>query len=363
MATDADSAGNSADPASAPMDAEDCPETAAGTTHGAGDAKTELVPPTVADPAHAWSYEEPVTEALSRQPWRSVWAIAGIGLVCAIVVAFAIFGVVALVKENHQFARPPDPTSLTPSAAPAPPAAPQAARPDDDEFVALAISPRAIGNLHVGGFGTSGTQDQANQIALSQCRANTGNDDCLTVTAGMFHGCVSAAIDSSQHEWAGASGVDADTAGAAALSRLGRSGSTVVQCSDPPGLVGHGSPAVPPTTTTELRVSSLPGTDGLGWTAYPGARCDSGDSPAFMGRSTLSVLVICQIQPGKYYYRGVRLSNGAGIELSNAVRSSDGFDVTNPVDRTRYQVRRTGILITSPGGQVYPEPMLEYWAS
>jgi len=115
--------------------------------------------------------------------------------------------------------------------------------------------------------------------------------------------------------------------------------------------------------TAQLSITGLPGTDGLGWTAYPGARCDSGNKPAVMGRTTLSVVVVCQIQPGNFYYRGVRLSDGAGIELANAVRSSDGFDVTNPVDGTHYQVRPTGISITSPGGQVYPEPMIEYWAS
>jgi serine/threonine-protein kinase len=82
-----------------------------------------------------------------------------------------------------------------------------------------------------------------------------------------------------------------------------------------------------------------------------------------MGRTAQSVVVVCQIQPGNFYYRGVRLSDGAGIELANAVRSSDGFDVTNPVDGTHYQVRPTGIAITSPGGQLYPEPMIECWAS
>ena len=51
------------------------------------------------------------------------------------------------------------------------------------------------------------------------------------------------------------------------------------------------------------------------------------------------------------------------IELPQRCATSNGFDVTNPVDGTRYQVRRTGITITSPDGQVYPEPMIEYWAS
>jgi len=115
-------------------------------------------------------------------------------------------------------------------------------------------------------------------------------------------------------------------------------------------------------TTAQLSIASLPGTDDLGWIAYAHARCDSGTRPAAMGRTTQSVLVVCQIQPGSFYYRGVRLSDGAGIELANAVRSSDGFDVTNPVDGTRYQVRQTGISITSPDGQVYTEPMIEYWA-
>src|SRR5271156_78249 len=88
-----------------------------------------------------------------------------------------------------------------------------------------------------------------------------------------------------------------------------------------------------------------------GFVGYPAARCDPGSAPAVMGRTTQSLLVVCEIGPANYYYRGLRLSDGASIELANAVRSSDGFDVTNPVDGTRYQVRPTGISITSPGGQ------------
>ena len=73
--------------------------------------------------------------------------------------------------------------------------------------------------------------------------------------------------------------------------------------------------------------------------------------------------MVCEIGPANYYYRGVRLSDGAGIELANAVRSSDGFDVTNPVDGTSYQVRPTRLSITTPDGQVFTEPMIQYAAS
>ncbi|MGO9228079.1 MAG: hypothetical protein ACLQKA_02545 [Bryobacteraceae bacterium] len=121
---------------------------------------------------------------------------------------------------------------------------------------------------------------------------------------------------------------------------------------------------LPERTTAQLRISgALPGTDDLGWTAYPGARCDSGTKPAVMGRTTLSVVVVCQIQPGNFYYRGVRLSDGAGIELANAVRSSAGFNVTNPTDGTVYRIRPTSLTIASPDGQAFSEPMLEYASS
>ena len=79
-----------------------------------------------------------------------------------------------------------------------------------------------------------------------------------------------------------------------------------------------------------------------------------------MARTTQSVLVVCQVGPGNFYYRGVRLSDGASIELANAVRSSQGFDVTNPTDGTRYQIRPTSLTITPPSGQASSEPMLDY---
>jgi len=119
----------------------------------------------------------------------------------------------------------------------------------------------------------------------------------------------------------------------------------------------------PATTTVQLNNSGLPGTDELGWTAYPGARCDSGDRPAVMGRTAKSVVVVCQIQPGNFYYRGVRLSDGASIELPNAVRSSGGFDVTNPTDGTRYQIGPTSLIIAAPDGPASSEPMLQYASS
>ncbi|WP_082279559.1 serine/threonine-protein kinase [Mycobacterium colombiense] len=118
----------------------------------------------------------------------------------------------------------------------------------------------------------------------------------------------------------------------------------------------------PSFTTTPKPQIALPDTDAQGFVGYPAGRCDAGSTPALMARTTQSLIVVCEAGPANYYYRGVRLSDGASIELANAVRSSGGFDVTNPADGTRYQVRPTGISITSPSGHVDSEPMVEYAA-
>ncbi len=121
-------------------------------------------------------------------------------------------------------------------------------------------------------------------------------------------------------------------------------------------------PTTSPSLTTSQSEPRLPGTNAEGFVGYPGAQCDPGSTPAVMGRTTKSLVVICEVGPADYYYRGLRLLDGASIELSNAVRSSGGFDVTNPNDGTRYQVRPNGISITTPDGQVFSEPMIAYAA-
>jgi serine/threonine-protein kinase len=116
-------------------------------------------------------------------------------------------------------------------------------------------------------------------------------------------------------------------------------------------------------TTTSAAPAALPGSDAQGFIDYPGARCDAGNSPAALARTTQSVLVVCRAGPGEFYYRGVRLSDVAGIELANAVRSSGGFDVTNPTDGTRYQIRPDGLTIVPPDGRPITEPMVQYASS
>jgi serine/threonine-protein kinase len=132
------------------------------------------------------------------------------------------------------------------------------------------------------------------------------------------------------------------------------------QVAAPPTTSASGTPTTQPTSPAPL---ALPGTDAQGFIDYPGARCDAGNSPAALARTTQSVFVVCRAGPGDFYYRGVRLRDGAGIELANVVRSSGGFDVTNPTDGTRYQIRQDGLTIVPPDGRAITEPMVEYATS
>ncbi|ORV80838.1 hypothetical protein AWC11_27655 [Mycobacterium interjectum] len=90
------------------------------------------------------------------------------------------------------------------------------------------------------------------------------------------------------------------------------------------------------------------------------ARCDHGNSLAALIRTVQSLAVICQTSPGNFYYHGERLSDGANIRLANAVRSADGFDVTNPADGTRYEVRPDRLTIINNGHVDSSEPALQY---
>jgi serine/threonine protein kinase len=93
------------------------------------------------------------------------------------------------------------------------------------------------------------------------------------------------------------------------------------------------------------------------------ARCDHGNSLAALIRTAQSLAVICQMTPGNFYYHGERLSDAANVKLPNAIRSDDGFDVTNPADGTRYEVRPDRLTIISNGHVDSSEPALQYSSS
>ncbi|MGY4653903.1 serine/threonine-protein kinase [Mycobacterium sp. URHB0021] len=115
----------------------------------------------------------------------------------------------------------------------------------------------------------------------------------------------------------------------------------------------------PSTSATPL--PGMPGTDAEGFVGHT-ARCDTGSSLAAAIRTAQSLAVVCERSPGNYYYRGERLSDGAHVEIANAVPAGGGFDVTNPADGARYQVRPDRLTISSNGRVDSAEPALQYAA-
>ena len=103
----------------------------------------------------------------------------------------------------------------------------------------------------------------------------------------------------------------------------------------------------------------MTGIDGQGFVGHT-ARCDPGTSPVTAIQTALSMAVVCETAPGSYQYRGERLRDGANIQLANATPSGGGFDVTNPADGARYEVRPERLRILSGGGVDSDEPALQY---
>jgi hypothetical protein len=72
---------------------------------------------------------------------------------------------------------------------------------------------------------------------------------------------------------------------------------------------------------------------------------------------------VCGYGTDSHYYRGVRLKDGAGIELDDAVPSADGFEVVNATDGTRYEITPAALTIVTPDGEVFSEPIIQYASS
>jgi serine/threonine-protein kinase len=117
----------------------------------------------------------------------------------------------------------------------------------------------------------------------------------------------------------------------------------------------------PSTTSPSATGTAIPGVSGTDAQGFVGhsARCDAGSTPAAAIRTANSLAIVCETAPNSYYYRGERLSDGAQLQLANAVPAGGGFDAINPADGARYQVRPDRLTISSSRG-TESDPALEY---
>ncbi|WP_067526998.1 serine/threonine-protein kinase [Nocardia uniformis] len=113
-------------------------------------------------------------------------------------------------------------------------------------------------------------------------------------------------------------------------------------------------------TTLAPWVGTVSGADDQGFAAAAGPRCNADNPAVAVGRTPASRFVVCRTGAGRYYYQGVRISDGAGIELDDPVPTADGFTVTNAADSTRYEIGPDALAIVRGGETLADEPMLEY---
>jgi serine/threonine-protein kinase len=153
--------------------------------------------------------------------------------------------------------------------------------------------------------------------------------------------------------------------GSAAQTRLAVPTPQTTTVTTTPSPSSTSSTSTTPTTTSPSTraepISGVSGTDAQGFVGHT-ARCDPGSSPAAAIRTANSIAVVCESAPGRYYYRGERLRDGANLQLANASPSGGGYTATNPADGARYEVQPDMLTILSRGGVDSAEPALEYGA-
>ncbi|MFC9762782.1 serine/threonine-protein kinase [Rhodococcus jostii] len=124
---------------------------------------------------------------------------------------------------------------------------------------------------------------------------------------------------------------------------------------------------VPPAVTTPRTTTAPPppivgevsGADGQGFLPPSDARCNYTNPAVFIGRTTKSLVVVCETGVGRYYYQGVRISDGAAISVDDPISSGSGFVATGD-GGTEYRLTPSALTIVGGDGRILAtEPMVE----
>ena len=122
-------------------------------------------------------------------------------------------------------------------------------------------------------------------------------------------------------------------------------------------------PAVPTDTATQQGSGSAPPapapttTDSRGF-VNSFARCEGDLTAVVLARTAQSLVAICAASPGRYLYRGLRVSSGVGVSLDGVAANPNGFVARNYA--VTYTVSSTELLITSGTTVIAREPMVEF---
>lgn len=112
--------------------------------------------------------------------------------------------------------------------------------------------------------------------------------------------------------------------------------------------------------TTALSAPTITGADGQGFLNGNGPRCNSSNPAVAIGRTSESLVVVCQTGVGRYYYKGLRRTDGSMIELDDPTATGNGFVAVN--GKVRYALGPNSLDITEGTTVLANEPMLAYWS-
>jgi hypothetical protein len=88
------------------------------------------------------------------------------------------------------------------------------------------------------------------------------------------------------------------------------------------------------------------------------ARCAEGQKAVAIGRTQRSKVVICSTAAGGYEYFGVRIADGAALQL-DAEATDTGYQGT--ADGATYTVEPTELSVVSDGKVIYRDTWVDYF--
>jgi len=118
-----------------------------------------------------------------------------------------------------------------------------------------------------------------------------------------------------------------------------------------------GSGAQVPEALAAPSAPSAPSTDDYGY-VDSSARCDDTQTLMAYGRTARALVVICVNRDGQLEYRGVRISDQAGLTMT-ATRSPDGTIVATN-DGVTYAVSPTMLLVSEGDAVLYRDSWTEF---
>jgi hypothetical protein len=123
------------------------------------------------------------------------------------------------------------------------------------------------------------------------------------------------------------------------------------------------APVISPTDNAAAATAAAPvisDADAHGFFVFgQGARCLGSDTAEMFMRTATSALVVCRSEIDRLYYRGYRISDGAGIDLYDVSRQPDGFVAVNAPDNARYVITSGGFQLIQNGTVVSSESAVE----